>query len=424
MSRKTLNHIVILLLTISVFFSEKVVAQVFALDSMLNTIERNNPELRKFDAQVKAYRTYADGAKALEAPQVGAGFFMTPYSVQMWKPDGMTGSSGMGSFMVTAQQMVTNPKKLNANSTYMQSMSNVDKEMKYSMRNEMFSMAKMNYYEWQILKKKLTIIHESEEVLTYIIKSTELRYTYGMDKLNAYYKAKAMLGDMQQMRLMVSNEINQKRTALNTLMVNWDNPDYDIDSNYKIQNYEAALNDTSAVIRNRSDYKAVGQNINLMKSKQTYEYSKRLPDFGVKYDHMLTFGTQPQQFSLMGMMTIPIAPWSSKMYKSNVAGINYEIDALRTQQQALINNTYGIVESIRSQIKNKKEQIALYGQTIMPSLRRNYQTALLAYENNTEELFMVLDAWQNFKVVKIGYLDLVNDLLQLQVQYEKQLEIR
>ncbi len=61
MSRKTLNHIVILLLTISVFFSEKVVAQVFALDSMLNTIERNNPELRKFDAQVKAYRTYADG---------------------------------------------------------------------------------------------------------------------------------------------------------------------------------------------------------------------------------------------------------------------------------------------------------------------------------------------------------------------------
>ncbi len=424
MSRKNLNQIVLMLLTISVFFSEKVVAQVFDLDSMLNTIERNNPELKKYDAQVKAYKTYAEGAKALEAPQVGAGFFMTPYNVQMWKPDAMTGSSGMGSFMLSAQQMVTNPKKLNANSTYMQSMSNVDKEMKYSMRNEMFSMAKMNYYEWQILKKKLTIINESEEVLTYIIKSTELRYTYGMDKLNAYYKAKAMLGDMQQMRLMTGNEINQKRTALNTLMVNWDNPDYDIDSNYKIQNYEAALNDTSAVIRNRSDYKAVGQNINLMKSKQAYEYSKRLPDFGIKYDHMLTFGTQPQQFSLMGMMTIPIAPWSSKMYKSNVAGINYEIDALRTQQQALINNTYGHVESIKLQIKNKKQQIALYEQTIMPSLRRNYQTALLAYENNTEELFMVLDAWQNFKVVQIGYLDLVNDLLQLQVQYEKQLEIR
>ena len=36
----------------------------------------------------------------------------------------------------------------------------------------------------------------------------------------------------------------------------------------------------------------------------------------------------------------------------------------------------------------------------------------------------VLGAWQNFKVVQMGYLDLLNDLLQLQVQYEKQLEIR
>ncbi len=424
MSRKSVNHIAITFFAISVLFTETVVAQVRSLDSILNTIERNNPELKKYDAQVKAYKTYAEGAKALEAPQVGAGFFMTPYNVQMWKPDAMTGSSGMGSFMLSAQQMFTNTKKLNANSAYMQGMSNVDIEMKNSMRNDMFSMAKMHYYEWQILKKKLKIINESEELLSYIIKSTELRYTYGMDKLNAYYKAKAMLGDMQQMRLMTANEINQKRTAINTLMVNWGNPDYDIDSNYKIQDYETAPNDTSVVIQNRSDYKAVGQNINLMKSKQSYEYSKRLPDFGIKYDHMLTFGTQPQQFSLMGMMTIPIAPWSSKMYKSNVAGINYEIDALKTQQQALINNTYGIVESIKSQIKNKKQQIALYEQTIMPSLHRNYQTALVAYENNTEELFMVLDAWQNFKVVQIGYLDLVNDLLQLQVQYEKQLEIR
>lgn len=424
MSRKSVNHIAITFLTISVLFTETVVAQVRSLDSILNTIERNNPELKKYDAQVRAYKTYAEGAKALEAPQVGAGFFMTPYNVQMWKPDAMTGSSGMGSFMLSAQQMFTNSKKLNANSAYMQGMSSVDIEMKNSMRNDMFSMAKMHYYEWQILKKKLKIINESEELLSYIIKSTELRYTYGMDKLNAYYKAKAMLGDMQRMRLMTANEINQKRTAINTLMVNWGNPDYDIDSNYKIRDYETAPNDTSVVIQSRSDYKAVSQNINLMKSKQSYEYSKRLPDFGLKYDHMLTFGTQPQQFSLMGMMTIPIAPWSSKMYKSNVAGINYEIDALKTQQQALINNTYGIVESIKSQIKNKKQQIALYEQTIMPSLRRNYQTALVAYENNTEELFMVLDAWQNFKVVQIGYLDLVNDLLQLQVQYEKQLEIR
>jgi hypothetical protein len=30
------------------------------------------------------------------------------------------------------------------------------------------------------------------------------------------------------------------------------------------------------------------------------------------------FGTQPQQFSLMGMITIPM-PWSTKMNKANIS---------------------------------------------------------------------------------------------------------
>jgi hypothetical protein len=39
-----------------------------------------------------------------------------------------------------------------------------------------------------------------------------------MDKLNAYYKAKGMLGDVQTMMVMTNQEINQKMIELNTLM--------------------------------------------------------------------------------------------------------------------------------------------------------------------------------------------------------------
>ena len=57
-------------------------------------------------------------------------------------------------------------------------------------------------------------------------------------------------------------------------------------------------------------------------------------------------------------------------------------------------------------------------------MKRNYETALLAYEQNTEELFMVLDAWQNLKLVQLGYIDQLQGLLLLQVEYEKQMEIK
>ena len=57
-------------------------------------------------------------------------------------------------------------------------------------------------------------------------------------------------------------------------------------------------------------------------------------------------------------------------------------------------------------------------------MKKNYETSLLAFEQNKEELFMTLDAWQNLKLVQLSYLDMLNELLQLQVNYEKELEIR
>lgn len=409
----------------SVFFSsQKTIAQVLIIDSILNAIEKNHPELKMYDAQIKAFNTYANGARSLDPPQIGAGFFMTPFNTQLWKADPMMNSSGMGSFMISAQQMFMNPKKLNANSEYMKSMSGVESEMKNATRNEMFSMAKMSYYEWMLVKKKLKVLNESEALLTYLIQSTELRYTYGMDKLNAYYKAKGMLGDMQIMKVMAEQEIKQKMIELNTLMNRDKNNVFDIDSLYEIKNYENVVTDTSLILSSRSDLKAIAQNRAVLRSKQLYEKSKIFPDFGIKYDHMLPFGTQPQQFSLMAMVTIPIVPWSSKMYKSTVEGLNYDMVALKEQQQSLVNQVSGIVENLKVQIKSKKQQVALYENTIVPSMKKNYELTLLAYEQNTEELFMVLDAWQNLKLTQLSYLDQVMALVTLQTEYEKQLELK
>lgn len=399
-------------------------SQILGLDSILGIIEANNPELKAYDSRVKALEFYATGARSYEPPQLGAGFFMTPYNVSMWKSDAMTASPGMGAFMITAQQMFTHPKKLRANALFMQSMANVDKEMKNVMRNELFAMAKMNYYEWLVLKKKLAVLKESESLLQYVVKSTEIRYTYSMDPLNAVYKAKAMLGDIQNMSLMTEYEVIRLRIALNTLMNRDQMMLFDIDTTYSIKFHELRPPDTALIRNERSDIRAFEQEIQFLKAKQNYERTKLKPDFGIKYDHMLAFGTQPQQFSIMAMVTIPIAPWSSKMYRSSVQGLNDEIDAVKFRRQSLLNTASGDLYGLTEQIKSKKLQIQLYEKNILPSMKNNQKTVLRAYEQNTEELFMVLDAWQNLKLVQLSYLDLLHELLQLQVQYEKEREIK
>ena len=74
-------------------------------------------------------------------------------------------------------------------------------------------------------------------------------------------------------------------------------------------------------------------------------------------------------------------------------------------------------------LQSKKQQLELYENNIMPAMKKNYELSLLAYEQNTEELFMVLDAWQNFKLIQLSYYDQLMELLALQIEYEKQLQI-
>ena len=387
-------------------------SQVLSLDNIKAIIEKQNPMLSMYDMQIKAYDAYALGAKSWEPPQFGTGLYMTPYSFDR----------NMGAYMISVQQMIPNPSKLKANQKYMQGMSSVDVQNKNAEKNILFAQAKMDYYEWVVLKKKKAVLGESEELINYIIQVSEIRYPLKQEKLSNIYKAKASLSELQNMELMIDNDIVQKQISLNMLMSRDKNISFDIDTSFSIMDYETTDIDTSAISQFKSDIKAIDQQINVSFLKQKAELSKRNPDFGIRYDNMFGFGNQTNQFSVMGMITIPIAPWSSKMYKANVQGIKFEILSYQKQKEALINETDGMLQSIKAQIKTKKSQVSLYQNNIIPALEKNNKISMIAYDHNTEDLFTVLDAWQTLKMAKIEYLNQLKELLLLQVDYEKLIE--
>ena len=97
-------------------------------------------------------------------------------------------------------------------------MSAVEKENKQTTLNELFAAAKKDYYEWIIIEKKLSVLSQSEKLLQFMITNAETRYRNGLGKISAYYKAKASLGIIENMRIELENEITQKRIAINTFM--------------------------------------------------------------------------------------------------------------------------------------------------------------------------------------------------------------
>ena len=199
---------------------------------------------------------------------------------------------------------------------------------------------------------------------------------------------------------------------------------FDIDTVVHERNYELALNDSVSVAAKRSDVRQYDASVDLLKLKQSIEYSKRLPDFGVSVAHIQSLGMMPSQYSVMGMVTIPIVGWASKEYKANVKGLKSQMNAVEFQKQSLINETLGDISMLQIEIKSAKLQLSNYRNNIVPAYYKSYQTALLAYGQNTGDLFVVLDAFKMYRMASMSELDQLNNLLKLQAAYEKEMEIR
>lgn len=396
-------------------------AQTLSLDEILTTIKTNNPQLKMYDADIQSMDAAAKGAKSWMAPQINTGLYMTPYDTKMWKADGM--NPGMGAYMVGVTQMIPNASRQKADADYMNAMSSVDAENKKYTINQLNALAKTNYYQWLVLDKQTKIIKENLLLLEYMIKSMEIRYQYNMDKLSTYYKAKSSYNEMQSMEAMLQNNIDQKRIVLNTLMARDKNSFFEIDSNYTLTDFNVLKSDEASLVQNRSDVKAIEKTMELNQLKMEIEKSKLLPEFGVKYDHMFTFGNVPQQFSLMGMITLPM-PWSTKMNKSNINSIKIKNESLQWQKQMILNEASGMIAGMQTELETLKKQYGIAEKSIIPALRRNYDTAVLAWQNNTGELFVVLDAWEALNMAQMQKLEKLQAILNTQVEIEKQLETK
>lgn len=386
-------------------------AQRLPLDSVLARVKAN-PALQAYDAKVQAQDAYATGARSLDAPKLSAGQYQVPYQLN---PNG-------GAFMIQAEQMFTNPAKLKAKEDYMKGLSKVTAADKSYLKNQLIAQAKQYYYERVILEKKLALLKHTQDLLEYMLKDANIRLTYGKEKLPNIYKAKAELFELDNTREQLNNEVSQKNIMLNTLMNRDKQAAFSVDTNYVLKEYETALIDTATLSSARSDIRGINRNIDLQQLSAQMEYAKRKPDFGVQAAHMQSYGGMANQYVLMGSVTIPIVPWASKEYKANLKGIRFEVAELQQKKLDILNQAQGQLAGLRTDMSSKKRQLKNYEQNIIPALQNGYKTALLAYDQNTGDLPSVLNGIKDLQTARMEALDRLQELLTLQVAYEREYE--
>lgn len=386
------------------------------LDSVLNRISQDNPMLQEFEFRVKAQNAMAKGARSQMAPMVGAGVFMYPYpgQMKMEEDDAM--------YMTAVEQDITNPAKLKAREKYQLSKAAIEEAGRGMTFNQLRAQAKTAYFQWVVLEKKKAVLLESQRIMQFMLKLSKVRYPYNQSSLGSIYKAEGRLGEVENMLTMTDSEMEMKNIQLNMLMNQ--PPEYRFRVDTTIQAPEfSVLPDTSSLSAARSDIRKIDRTIESMQLNLRLENLQRKPDFGIRFENMMPRDRMmPQSFTLMGMVSIPIAPWSSKMYKANATAMNLEIQGMQKGRESLLNEAQNMVASMALELQAKRTQVQNYEKKIIPALRRNYETTLLSYEQNTGQLPLVIDAWEALNMAQMEYLNNLEQLYLIGVNYEKELE--
>ena len=409
------TKIIALLITLSVVSAA---AQEMSLDSILAQIARRHPMLAEYRHRAAAMQAYADGATAWMAPMAGIGTFMTPYPGQ--RPEDMD----KGAVMMSVEQSIPNPAKVKANRQALTSKADVEAARGLQQWNLLRSQARAAVYTWTIAGQQIEALQEQEKLLTLALDIARIRYEQRQGKLSDIYRTEGEIAELRnriaaQMALKLEEE-SRLRALMNlpkekVFSVRSEEPEFK-----PIQFTE----DTARLSGNRSDIQELDARIRQMQLAKTWQQLQSKPDLRIRFDHMQPLGkTTPVQFTAMAMVSIPIAPWSSKMYRAEVAGMERDISAMQSGREALLLEARSELSRMAIRLESMRSQLERFQNEIIPALEKNLTTLRAGYQENREPLPMVLDALSELSEARQEYLTMKASYYLMITDYERLAEI-
>jgi outer membrane protein, heavy metal efflux system len=392
-------------------------AGILPLDSILQRIDKNNVLLQSYELKAEGYKYSAEAATSWMAPMVGLGTFMTPYP-NMKIMDGRD----RGNLMLQIEQDIPNTAKLNAKKRYIASQANVERANRDITLNDFKAQAKRLYFNWLIAVERIKVLRENERIMLMMKKIEEVRYPYNQSQLGSIFKADAKIEENNNMIRMQEGTIAKARAWLNSLMNAPGNEMFEIDSSFQPVFTPAVSHDTAVLATVRKDVFKMNESIRSMQLNIESMQKGKKPDFRVRFDHMYPLdAAMPTSFSVMGMVSIPIAPWSSKMYKNEVKAMQYNIQGMEKERAAMLQETQGMLYGMQYEIIAMQKRISAMEEKIIPSLKKTFDANFLVYQENKIQLPAVIDTWEAQTMMQMNVLDEKLKLYEMIVDYEKEL---
>jgi hypothetical protein len=409
----------ILFITLA-FVSVPVVAQdtaVLRLDTILVRIEQSHPLLQSYGLKAEGFKYSAEAATAWMAPMVGLGTFMTPYPFQKIMED-----RDKGNIMLQLEQDIPNAAKLRIKKAYIASQADGLLAERGVSLNELRAQAKTQYYNWLMALERIRVLDDAIVLMEMMKKIEEVRYPYNQSPLSGVFKAESRVEENRNMKRMYEGEIQKARAWLNALMNRKGSEFFLIDTTLAAHFMPQLVFDTLQLAASRKDIARMNADINTMQLGIHSMRQEKKPDFRIRVDHMTPISSMmPNAFSAMGMVSIPIAPWSKRMYKNEIKAMELNVQALQKEREAMLQETQGMLYGIQSEILVMQKRIENFGTKVIPALERSLDADFQLYQENKQQLAVVIADWEALVMMKMNLVDEKFRLYKMIVDYEKEL---
>jgi outer membrane protein TolC len=406
---------------------KRVQAQTYTLQDVLDSIDARNPGLQQFALKTKSSFAEGDASKAWMAPTAGLGLSEFPYGNYSKTGNGMMPRKML---MLRLQQMFPNFSKQQKEQDYYQSFAAQNTDDRETMKNLLFARAKMAYYDAYVAEKKLAVISQQEKQIQLLIQIAEGRLAYNKASLPNIYKARAKFSDLQSMRIEISSKVGQTAAILNSLMNRPVEAPLQVDTSVNLlqQSVNILAIDSIYVRTQRSDIRRITDEIHSMNLKQQVASSMSKPVFGITWDNMrmpvsTSLGKKGMyMFNAMATISIPIAPWFSKGYKSKINAMDYQIQAMQKIKENQVLKALGNIHKNWLSLQSSKRDLQIFKNEVIPSYAKTYQANLNAFSENTGDIYETLMAWNDLTMKRMEYYNKLAGLLNIKVMLETEIQ--
>ena len=104
--------------------------------------------------------------------------------------------------------------------------------------------------------------------------------------------------------------------------------------------------------------------------------------------------------------------------------MSYEIEAMQKQTATMQLMAKQMIREKLTMLMYARKQLDNYEHNILPSYRKNMESCLLSYRQNTGSFFVLLDAWNMLFMKELERMDKLGEVFTTQSEFEYQNEIK